>query len=135
MPTTLKIFPGVVFNSNCTNFVVVFQTDAMGIPGVGYALLGDPCQVVYTEVQLLAPNGGEILPSGSLYSIQWGAPSEAVSFKLEYSTNNGPDVEKDCQRGNRYRLRLAGACHRGQQEELPGEGHRVRCFWKEGREG
>jgi hypothetical protein len=81
--------PCVVFNANCANFVVVFQTDELGVPEVGYTLLGDACQVVYTDVQLLTPNGGEILPSGSLYSIQWGAPSEALSFKLEYSTNNG----------------------------------------------
>jgi hypothetical protein len=86
--------PGVVFNSNCANFVVAFQTDEAGVPEVGDVLLGSPCQVVYTEVQLLAPNGGEILPSGSLYSIQWGAPSGAVSFRLEYSTNNGQKWKK-----------------------------------------
>jgi hypothetical protein len=86
--------PDVVFNSNCGNFVVVFQTDETGVPEVAYTLLGSPCQVVYTEVQLLSPNGGEVLPSGSLYSIQWGAPSEAVTFKLEYSKNNGKKWKK-----------------------------------------
>ena len=37
----------------------------------------------------ITPNGGEIIPSGSTYAIQWGAPSDAVKFDLKYSINNG----------------------------------------------
>jgi hypothetical protein len=40
-------------------------------------------------VILHAPNGGEFIPSGSIYTIQWVAPLEAVTFKLKYSLNNG----------------------------------------------
>jgi len=36
-----------------------------------------------TEVKLLSPNGGEIIPAGlPQYPITWEAPSEAVKFKL-----------------------------------------------------
>lgn len=38
---------------------------------------------------LLAPNGGETIPSGSIYTILWIAPSEAVKFDLIYSLNDG----------------------------------------------
>jgi len=41
------------------------------------------------NVILFTPNGGEVIPSGTNYTIQWGAPSEAASFKLKYSMNNG----------------------------------------------
>jgi PKD repeat protein len=40
-------------------------------------------------VSLLTPNGGEVIPSGSTYSIQWQAPPEAAKFDLMYSKNNG----------------------------------------------
>jgi uncharacterized protein GlcG (DUF336 family) len=40
-------------------------------------------------VTLIKPNGGESIPSGSQYTIQWKAPSIAVRFKLLYSTNSG----------------------------------------------
>jgi hypothetical protein len=43
----------------------------------------------FTSVQLLSPNGGEVIPSGSTYPISWGAPLEAVKFKLKYSLDNG----------------------------------------------
>jgi hypothetical protein len=44
-------------------------------------------------VALIKPNGGEIIPSGSQYTIQWTAPSNAVRFKLLYSTNSGKKWE------------------------------------------
>jgi hypothetical protein len=40
-------------------------------------------------VTLIKPNGGEIIPSGSQYTIQWKESSNAVKFKLLYSTNSG----------------------------------------------
>jgi hypothetical protein len=44
-------------------------------------------------VTLIKPNGGEIIPSGSQYTLQWKAPSNAVKFKLLYSTNSGKKWE------------------------------------------
>ena len=44
-------------------------------------------------VQLLFPNGGEVVPSGSTYVIQWNAPLESVSFTLWYSLDNGTTWE------------------------------------------
>ncbi len=41
------------------------------------------------RVALLSPNGGEMIPSGSTYTIEWEAPPEVVSFKLLYSLDNG----------------------------------------------
>jgi hypothetical protein len=40
-------------------------------------------------VALLSPDGGEFIPSGSIYKIEWKAPAEAATFKLKYSLNNG----------------------------------------------
>jgi len=45
--------------------------------------------VEYSSVTLLTPNGGEVIYSGSDYTIEWGAPLEMVSFKLKYSMDNG----------------------------------------------
>jgi len=59
------------------------------------ALITGNCTVIatfapYTAVKLLAPNGGEIIPSGRPdYPISWEAPPEAVSFNLTYSLDNG----------------------------------------------
>jgi regulation of enolase protein 1 (concanavalin A-like superfamily) len=39
-------------------------------------------------LELLSPNGGEVISVGSTYSIAWSAPSEAVNFRLMYSVNN-----------------------------------------------
>jgi hypothetical protein len=44
---------------------------------------------LYPAVTVLAPNGGEVLASGSSSTIRWGAPATAVKFDLSYSTNNG----------------------------------------------
>jgi len=42
-----------------------------------------------TSVKLLAPNGGEVLPTNSIYPIQWQAPGQATTFNLHYSLDNG----------------------------------------------
>jgi hypothetical protein len=41
------------------------------------------------RVALLSPNGGEMIPSGSTYTIEWEAPPEVETFKLLYSLDNG----------------------------------------------
>ncbi len=38
----------------------------------------------FSRVTLLAPNGGESIPAGILYTIRWGAQDSAVTFKLHY---------------------------------------------------
>ena len=38
---------------------------------------------------LLSPNGGEVISSEVVYTIQWEAPPEAVQFDLMYSMDNG----------------------------------------------
>jgi len=40
-------------------------------------------------IQVLSPNGGEIIASGSPCPIQWYADSRAETFKLLYSVNKG----------------------------------------------
>lgn len=42
-----------------------------------------------TSVNLVIPNGSEVIPSGSSYEVQWKAPSNAVNFSLLYSLDNG----------------------------------------------
>ena len=43
----------------------------------------------FSTPAVLAPQGGLVIPSGSLYAIRWNAPSRAVQFGLSYSTDNG----------------------------------------------
>jgi hypothetical protein len=40
-------------------------------------------------VKLLSPNGGDVLPTNSLYPISWQAPPRATKFALHYSLDNG----------------------------------------------
>ncbi|MDD5036784.1 MAG: DUF11 domain-containing protein, partial [Methylococcaceae bacterium] len=45
------------------------------------------------KLMMIAPNGGELIPSGGNFKIQWaiegGSPDLVLNFKLFYSTNNG----------------------------------------------
>jgi hypothetical protein len=43
----------------------------------------------FAAVKLIAPNGGESIPSGSFYTVRWGAPANAVKFRLRYSLDGG----------------------------------------------
>jgi hypothetical protein len=78
--------PSATFNSNCANYLVAFQTEETGSPELGFVPIGDPCRETYNTVTLIQPNGREIIPSGSTYPIHWGAPEEAISFEIEYSS-------------------------------------------------
>ena len=42
----------------------------------------------YESVTVLSPNGGEMISPGAILAIQWGAPSKAVRFRLDYSVDN-----------------------------------------------
>jgi hypothetical protein len=41
------------------------------------------------DLTLISPNGGEILPSGSSYNIQWEASENYATFNIYYSVDNG----------------------------------------------
>jgi len=95
-------FPAaIVPDSNCT-LEVTFTPTSGGIkstnlvissndfdePNDAVALTGDGI-APYTRVTVLAPNGGESFATGELVDITWGAPAQAVKFKLFYSVDNG----------------------------------------------
>jgi alpha-tubulin suppressor-like RCC1 family protein len=44
---------------------------------------------VLSAVQVVRPNGGEVIPSGSTYSITWGGPPAAAKFDIGYSCTPG----------------------------------------------
>ena len=46
-------------------------------------------KVYGAEITLLAPNGGDIIPSGSSYSIDWTASPGIASYSLQYSLDKG----------------------------------------------
>lgn len=39
----------------------------------------------FSAVTVLSPNGGEVIPSGGSFAIQWGAPAAAVKFNLSHT--------------------------------------------------
>jgi hypothetical protein len=45
--------------------------------------------VSMTSLALLAPNGGEAVPSGGAYDIIWKSSPDMTTFQLEYSLDNG----------------------------------------------
>jgi hypothetical protein len=45
--------------------------------------------LAYTKVTVISPNGEELFATGELVDITWGAPAQAVKFKLFYSVDNG----------------------------------------------
>ena len=43
----------------------------------------------FPKIKVLAPKAGDVLSAGSSTTIWWGAPANAVKFRLRYSLNNG----------------------------------------------
>jgi hypothetical protein len=43
----------------------------------------------FDAVTVLFPNGGQTIKAGLTYSVVWGAPTNAVSFRLNYSVDGG----------------------------------------------
>ena len=89
--------PTITPNSSCTVAVtfnplstgqksasLTINSDDPDTPTVSASLTGVG---VYT-LAILSPNGGEVIPSGSIYSIQWQASPDAVKFDLLYSLNS-----------------------------------------------
>ncbi|MFO0793489.1 MAG: C25 family cysteine peptidase [Candidatus Brocadiaceae bacterium] len=56
-----------------------------------FVLFGDPLTKlgIGSRLTILNPNGNEIIPSGSLFPIQWVSSRDMVNFTLKYSTDNG----------------------------------------------
>jgi hypothetical protein len=47
-------------------------------------------EVSMHKITVVRPNGGEVIPSGSRYTIEWtAAADDKVSYKILYSTDNG----------------------------------------------
>lgn len=63
-----------------------------------FVLFGDPLTRLgvsdEASLSVNVPNGGEILPAGSTYTIQWTATQDMVKFTLKYSLNNGKSWKK-----------------------------------------
>ena len=58
-----------------------------------------------SPITVTAPAGGESIASGSIYTIQWSAPMEAINFNLLYSLDNGvtwQEITPDPVTGNAY---------------------------------
>ena len=79
----------------------------------------------YTAMQVLIPNGGEIIPSGSTYAITWGAPPNVVKFKLKYSLNNGVTWTAIPEYIDGYSFGLDGACSGEKPNGLQDKGNRL----------
>jgi FtsP/CotA-like multicopper oxidase with cupredoxin domain len=102
-----------VVGSNCTqDYLADTQVKLVGRPNPGSLLNGwTDCDLVtaandcvmtvsgaktvtanfqaFTAMRLITPNGGESIPSGSFYTVRWGAPASAVRFRLRYSLDGG----------------------------------------------
>jgi FtsP/CotA-like multicopper oxidase with cupredoxin domain len=48
-----------------------------------------PFTIAPSPVQVVAPNGGETLTSGTVYTIQWTAAAGATGYSLDYSMDGG----------------------------------------------
>jgi hypothetical protein len=46
------------------------------------------------DIVVIEPNGGETIPSGSIYTIDWDAPEKASTFSLAYSWEKGKKWQK-----------------------------------------
>jgi hypothetical protein len=86
--------------SDTCSFYMIFTPTAVGIKTANLIIpSNDPDTPIlnvflsgtgYSDIfSLLSPNGGEVVPSGSTYTMRWNAPPEAVKFTLRYSINNG----------------------------------------------
>ena len=70
----------------------VFSGKAWGenIGWINFAPNGKPIKTSWRRfVTLVQPNGGEVIPSGSTYTVRWHASPDEVKFDLLYSLNNG----------------------------------------------
>ncbi len=76
-------------SSGSKNASLTFATNDPDVSKIDVSLTGIGVQSSYNTVTVLTPNGGEVMPSGSIHTIWWGASLEAVNFDLLYSIDNG----------------------------------------------
>lgn len=74
------------------------QLDWSNNPG-GSLQVNTKVKITYPgTLTLVAPDGGETLPAGSLYQVSWdlqgGVPGDVVSYRLDYSLNGGTSWKK-----------------------------------------
>jgi hypothetical protein len=81
------------FSPDSTSVTLVITDGGDGdCDGVANGIIIDPSgPATILSMWLINPNGGETIPSGSTYTIQWDGPAHAVKFNLQYSLNNGKD--------------------------------------------
>ncbi|RMG00460.1 MAG: choice-of-anchor D domain-containing protein [Nitrospirae bacterium] len=70
------------FTGGSSSALAVVQSDDPSNPSFEISLSGG-------AIELVSPNGGESIPSGTVRQIQWLAPPEAVDFNLRYSCDGG----------------------------------------------
>ncbi len=75
--------------SGSQNANLTIQSNDPDTPTLNITLHGTGMQSSYDKVTVVVPNGGEVIPAGSTYTIWWGAPAGADKFKLQYSIDNG----------------------------------------------
>jgi hypothetical protein len=73
--------PGTIVNENQTNGNESWYATTI-------VVVGTPEPKILT---LLAPNGGETLLAGNIFTINWQSEGPITDFLIEYSTNNGLD--------------------------------------------
>jgi hypothetical protein len=71
-----------------------------------------------SKVILLSPNGGEVIASGSTYVVSWNAASEATTFRLFYSLDNGNTWEPIA-----AQAAIKGASYTWQLPKIRGNNH------------
>jgi len=97
--TTALDRPGQTLTSSASCTIeVVFSPISIGAESVNLSIpSNDPITPILNValrgkgavITMISPNGGEAIPTGSSYTIRWGAASESKKFKLMLSINNG----------------------------------------------
>lgn len=81
----------VVFSPSSTgsknaNLVIPYSADPFSDPQARTILLSGNG---VDRLALASPNGDEVIPAGTAFTIRWGAPAGVVKFNLFLSTDNG----------------------------------------------
>jgi uncharacterized delta-60 repeat protein len=67
----------------------VVVTDTTALPQNTPTNILMMCSDTFSWISVISPNGGDVIPSGSKYNLQWQGSPDAVKFTLKYSINNG----------------------------------------------
>ena len=79
-------------------------------PDIGADEFNPGVMAVYPNLTLLAPDGGEMLPGGSIFVVRWGAPAGNMTFDLSYNLGSGTPWQSVASgvTGNCYRWVVPG---------------------------